>query len=956
MYETVTFGQWLKRWRRTLDLTQSQLARQVGCAVVTIQKIETDERRPSKEIAARLATVLDVPAAHQAAFLRVARAELGMDHLLEVIPRPPLAQPAAIGRPPARVPDEHRHNLPAPFTSFIGREQEAQAVISLLQRDDVRLLTLTGVGGVGKTRLALEVARTVLEDFADGVWFVDLAPINTPALVVTSIAQVMGLMTSDEKPLGEHLTGYLRAKQLLLVLDNFEQVIDAAPLLTRLLQGAPEVSVLVTSRRVLHLYGEHEIAVPALALPDSDRQPDLAALARNEAVALFVARAQAVKPSFRLADEYVPVVAEICRRLDGLPLAIELAAARSKLLAPSALLARLAQPLHFLAGGPRDIPTRQQTLRATIDWSHGLLGAAEQTLFRRLSIFVGGWTVEAAVAICGDSGEGVVDVPEALEMLVDNSLIRYQDESGGSGRFTMLETVRAYARERLEASGEAEVMRRQHAVYFCTLAERAEPELRGTRARAWLERMEAEYDNLYVVLRRSQVIADGTELGMRLVGAIFRFWDRQGRRRVVREWLHTTLAAPQATGSSTARARALDAAGHLAVNAGDHELASRLLREGLALAQQLGDQRLEARMVWNLGTLAGFRGERAGATALLEESLTLFRAVGDQPGAADVLNDMALHERDLERAEALSTESYTVARGAGDALAAATALGNVAWVVLAQGDVPRAAAIMHDLWESVDDATEPQLRSYLLRGMAEIALAQGELKQAAIIYDEALELFRKHDETYGIANSLQTLGRIALWQGDHARAMTHLAEGLAVIGTRFPTHRARLLVALGEATGASGDLARAKRYFAEGLDLFHSVRDSEGAAWALRNLGDVALQCHEVERSRAMLRESLQQFHTLQDTYGMLGCVLSLAELAEQQGCQVRAARLWGMANALLDTHPPNPQRRACRPDQAARTHAARERLSNIGFEDAWAAGRAMPVDQAVTYALAEAV
>jgi predicted ATPase/transcriptional regulator with XRE-family HTH domain len=472
MDATLSFGQWLKQRRRALDLTQAELARRLGCATVTLQKIELDERRPSKELAERLSELLQLPAAERAAFLRVARAELTADRLAE----------PAVGRQgvaPWQAQPHPTHNLPLQLTSFVGRELELAGVQQMLLDPAIRLLTLTGPGGTGKTRLALQVATAQLDAFRDGVWFVDLAPISDAGLVVTAIAQTLGVRQSGGQTLLEGLTTALRERQRLLVLDNFEQVLDAATVVSALLGLAPQLTVLVTSRETLHLYGEHEYPVPPLPVPDPHRLPALEAVSQYAAVALFIQRAQAVKPDFQVTNATAPAVAEICERLDGLPLAIELAAARSRHFAPEALLARLASRLRTLTGGARDRPARHQTIRAAIDWSYNLLAPDEQRLFWRLAVFVGGWTLEAAEAVCNREGDLALDMLEGLQSLADKSLLRQEMGSDGEPRFRRLETIREYAREHLEESGEAEELRQRHAAYFLALAERAEPELRG---------------------------------------------------------------------------------------------------------------------------------------------------------------------------------------------------------------------------------------------------------------------------------------------------------------------------------------------------------------------------------------------------------------------------------------------------------------------------------------------
>src|SRR6266567_2165773 len=507
------------------------------------------------------------------------------------------------------------YNLPTQLTPLIGREQEIQAVCSLLRHPEVRLVTLTGPGGVGKTRLSLQVATELLDGFADGICFVPLAPLRDPDLVVPIIAQVLGLKEANEQPLRDLLQASLQDKRLLLLLDNFEQILAAAPKLSDLLADCPHLTILVTSRAVLHLRGEHEFPVPPLTLPDFTHLPESEALSQYAAVALFLECARAVKSDFELTPANSRAIAEICIRLDGLPLAIELAAARSKLLPPQALLARLRHRLQVLTSAAQDAPVRQQTLRHALAWSYDLLDAREQRLFRRLSVFVGGCALEAVEGLSTTLGERPSDVLDGVASLMDKSLLQHTGQDGEEPRLVMLETIREYGLEALVASGEMERTRQAHASYYLALAEQAELELGGPQQAVWLDRLEREHDNLRAAL--SWMVEQGEtqqsmEMALRLGGALRPFWWGRGHWSEGRTFLERALAAggsfPDPRIDPSVRAKALIAAANLAFVQSDYEQTEVLCEESLALYRELGDHYGIAFSLYRLGNVAWVRG------------------------------------------------------------------------------------------------------------------------------------------------------------------------------------------------------------------------------------------------------------------------------------------------------------------------------------------------------------
>ncbi len=645
---------------------------------------------------------------------------------------------------PVRSAAAPRHNLPAPVTSFVGREREIAEVRQLLKT--ARLLTLTGPGGSGKTRLALRVAEEVIGHYADGVFFVDLAPIIDPQLVASSIAQVLGVREAAGRPLIDTLTHHLREKDLLLVLDNFEQIVDAAPLIGDLLSASPGLKVLVTSREALRIYGEQEYLVPPLALPDLVRAEPVTMLSHYEAIELFAQRARAVRPDFVLTANSAPAIAEICVRLDGLPLAIELAAARSRLLPPEMMRTRLESRLGTLTSGSRDLPARMQTLRGAIEWSYNLLDEDEKVLFARLSVFQGGCTVEAAEAVCTPGLS--LDALDGLDSLRNKNLLRQEESPKGEPRFLMLETIHEYAREKLGASGESEDLRRRHAEYFVALAEQAEPELRGARQGLWSARLRVEHDNLRSAL--AWTLADTanskTELGLRLVGALSEFWYYEGRISESEKWIEQAIMRVDQVPPGI-RAKVLNGAGMLAFARGDHKRGRRWNGEALAVAREVQDK---SNWAWALFWLSAHAttnpDEYQEGIALCEEALSLFREIDDKPGLAWGYNQMGELTRlvkDYARARSAYEESITVCRETGNRRREAIALVNLSYVAQHQGDYRQAEMFALEGLTLLHDLELEYHSAIALSMLAGPVTAQGKARRAAKLLGASEAAFAK---------------------------------------------------------------------------------------------------------------------------------------------------------------------------------------------------------------------
>jgi predicted ATPase/serine/threonine protein kinase len=641
-------------------------------------------------------------------------------------------------------PVDHRlTNLPLKRTGFVGRKEEVAIASELLLRPDVRLVTITGPGGIGKTRLAVELANGLSERFPGGTLFVSLASISDPGLVAPVIVQMLGIReTGTRSPLEILKETFRHGSPLptLLLLDNFEHLMDASSIVAELLTVAPNLKVLVTSRAALHVYGEHEFPVPPLSLPDSRSMPAIADLSRYSAITLFMERAKAVKPDFELSQENASAVTEICARLDGLPLAIELAAARVKVLSPSSIRTRLASQLQLLTGGARDLPLRQQTLRAAIDWSYDLLNVAEQKLFRRLSVFVGGCTLEGVEAVCDTRGDLDLDLLDGMASMVDKSLVQQIELANGESRFVMLHTIREYALANLEASGETFATKRAHAAYCLILAEEQATEQSVAEETLWLERCTIEHHNFLAALEWLTETGN-IEWGLRLGAALFRFWEVGEHLTEGRDRLSKLLKLAGTDVPTKAAERAFFAAGVFASAQRDYVSADELTRKSLDIARQLDDKQGAAVALNALAVNARDRGAFSVACTLFEESLALWRDLGDRQAEGRSLSNMANSAKlqgDYDRARSLYAECLSIFTELGDRT-------GVAWSLNYQGDVAR---------------------------------DQCDFEAAQTLYEQGLSIFRELEDRWGIAGTLADLGTLAREQGNYSAACSRYRESM----------------------------------------------------------------------------------------------------------------------------------------------------------------------------------
>jgi predicted ATPase/class 3 adenylate cyclase len=836
------------------------------------------------------------------------------EHRLKDLHRPERLYQLLIEGLPADFPslktlDARTTNLPSlELTSFIGREREIQEVGALLAAH--RLVTLMGPGGTGKTRLSLQTAADLSERFPHGVWLVELAPLADPAGVTQTVATVFSVREVPGRALLDTLADYLRGREALIVLDNCEHLTHpAAELAAALLRGCPKVRILATSREMLGVAGERTYRVPLLSLPDAAGGASVQRLTQFDATRLFLERAALSNPNLTVTDAQAPLIIDICARLDGLPLAIELAAARARVLTIGQIAKRLDDRFRLLTGGSRTGLPHHQTLRATVDWSYDLLSEDERGLWRRLSVFAGGFSLEAAEAICADGF--TEDVLELLVRLVDKSLV-IVDATSSDVRYRMLETIRSYGRDRLRESGEEREQTQHHLAWHVRLAEEADPHLRGPDQVRWLDRIELDYDDFRQALEASKTEAPALEARSRLAIALARFWSLRGYLREGRAWLEGFVSEPALP--PAARAGVAYGAGTLAFQQGDYAQAETMCNESLSIYRALRDTSGIALVLNILGSIARNRGDYQRAGVLLEESIALSRQAGDAWALADALNILGVASRrrgDHDRATALFEESLALWRKLGDKSGLATSLGHLGVVARHHGDYVRARTLHDESLKVRRELRDNRNTAAALSSLAVVAYYQGDARADAL-FEESLELSRELGDKISIAAALNTQGLVKHRQGDSDGALQVLEEGLT---------------------------------------LSEELGDPLNTATAMSNLGLVVFKRGDHARAAILHAKSLPAFHRLGSTAGVLEALAGLARACAALGKGEQAARLMGAADALRDasglTLPP--------PEAADYEQAAadiRALVPETTFAPAWALGRTTPLGDVIDEAV----
>jgi predicted ATPase/DNA-binding CsgD family transcriptional regulator len=772
-------------------------------------------------------------------------------------------------------------NLPLELTSLVGRDRELEELGRLLM-GGARFVTLTGPGGSGKTRLGREAARALLPEFDDGAFLVSLAPIRDPELVLPAIAQAIDLRPSGSEPLIQSLKTFLSNRSLLLLLDNFEQVVQAGALVLDLLGSCPRLSIVVTSRAPLRVTGEREFPVPPLALPDQRHLPPAEDLLNYASVRLFLERAGAVNPKFQADSEALRYIAAICARLDGLPLAIELAAARSRLLTPAVMLARLNQGLPILASGAQDLPERQKTLSATISWSYDLLGGAEQVLFRHLSVFAGGCNLESVEAV--SEPNRVEEVFEGVASLAEKNLLYQVETAGTQPRFAMLETVREFGLEMLELQHELFGVQARHAQHFLAVAETADGDIPGPDQQQALSRLEQEHENLQAALRWYS--ANDTSAALRLAAALAQFWQLRGYVREGRFWLERLLSSDDSAARAE-RAKALASLGMLAIYQSDFELARRSHQESLDIYRFLGDRWSAAVATNDLGTVALYEGNYPRAQELYQESLSLRREIGDRRGGAVSLTNLGLAAQaqgDLANARSLHEESLELRRELNDPAGIARSLDRLATVLSEQGDYASAQDCLNEaIMLARQEGDEFSLATSLM-SLGAVALARQDYARARTFLEESRSIWMQLEDKDRILRALWNLSRLAEAERDFEGASAYCESAFAIAAETGNRRGLALWQArLGDIAVLQGRTSAAQEHYEYSLAMRQQIGDEGGAAILLGKLAQVSHMQGDLPGARRLLEQSVAALRPLPDREGFAAALVNLAQIANAQ-------------------------------------------------------------------------
>jgi predicted ATPase/class 3 adenylate cyclase len=855
--------------------------------------------------------------------------------------------------------DSFPHNLPLQLTSFIGREKEILEVKRDLLGD--RFVTLTGPGGTGKTRLALQVAAELLELFPDGAWLVELASISDPLLVPQTVAAVLGIRESSGRPIQGLLTDYLRNKEILLILDNCEHLLSSAAQLTAtILQACPNVCILVTSRESLDIPGEVPIRVPSLSIPNTHQIPPIEKLIQYESVRLFVERAELIQPDFTLTQLNALPVAQICHRLDGIPLAIELAVARVKMMRVEQVAERLDDRFRLLTGGSRTALPRHQTLRALIDWSYDLLSESERTLMSRLSVFAGGWTLDAAEAVCAADDLSQYDVLDLLTQLVNKSLVVPDRESGTEARYRLLETIRQYARERLVEAGGGDKVRERHLEYYLDLSEQAEPHLRGPDQVSWLDRLEKEVDNLRAALEWA--METNVSAALRIASALFWFWHIRGRKTEGIDWLERALAEDKKSPVSDVfiRGKAMNVAGSLLVMHGSPERAWEVCEESLALHASLGSKGRSgvAHALWNLAQGAAHHEDFDQAKAYSERSFELYQELGDRFGMAQNLDNMGsypLVRSDYAKAKEIWEKDLALRKELGDKDGAAWILSCLGELAFWRGDHENAKTLYMESQSAFCEVGNKWAASMALSGQGSVALAQGDFEQAAQLYEEAMAFGQDMGDQNAIAGRRYDLARVAWSRGNYDLAGELYEETLVFVREQLKNKGAiaATLFELGEVAWAKGDLDQATKRYEEAMAVGREINGQFTIASALNGLGKVARTRGDNVTARSLQREALQILQKVGTQWGVAYALESATELALAKDNPDLAARVYGATQQFYE------QFRFLlspleRDHHEFNVRAARTALGEETFLTAWESGKSISMDEAMQLALQE--